>query len=374
MGDLDRIVGSAVRKARERLGWSQAELAEKAGFGHGQIVSQIEKGERPLKAVELAALSRILYCDLAALLEDRPGTTVGVLWRGVASPSPELEARFVQDCEHYRVLEELCDAVTETRLPPPRTMPADLDDAAEYGKEVRGGLGLGAYPADSLKRTLEEVHGVKLFFETKPGVSAACTAGSFGLGVLLNGSETPWRRNFSLAHELFHLLTWDVTSPQQLREDPLQKDRVEKLANAFASALLLPAEEVLDVFKAKVKEAKIHYGDLVEMARLFNVSTEALVWRLVNLDRIEKTEAKRVLDDRHFRAMDRTTMPEQWVSPPGYFPERFVHLGFTAWQRGRLSRAKLAEFLQVSLSEMGRTLEQYGLSEDEDYEATLSVA
>jgi transcriptional regulator with XRE-family HTH domain len=49
---LSVVLGERVRAARSRLGLSQEQLAERAGFAHHQIVSQIELGQREIKAVE----------------------------------------------------------------------------------------------------------------------------------------------------------------------------------------------------------------------------------------------------------------------------------------------------------------------------------
>src|SRR5256884_9797176 len=106
--------------------------------------------------------------------------------------------------------------------------------------------------------------------------SAASAVGDFGQAILMNSSESPWRRNYNFAHELFHLLTWNVMPPERLRREKELKDRFEKLANSFASCLLLPAECVLSAFAERLNERKISYADLVEIAREFDVSTEEI--------------------------------------------------------------------------------------------------
>src|SRR5258706_12827279 len=59
--------------------------------------------------------------------------------------------------------------------------------------------------------------------------------------VLINRKEVKGRRHFDLAHELFHLLTWDAMPPEHVEEaTETGRGRVEQLANNFASALLMP--------------------------------------------------------------------------------------------------------------------------------------
>jgi site-specific recombinase XerD/DNA-binding XRE family transcriptional regulator len=50
-------LGVALRKVRERLGLSQEELAKAAGIPHSQTISQIERGDRDVKAAELVAIA-----------------------------------------------------------------------------------------------------------------------------------------------------------------------------------------------------------------------------------------------------------------------------------------------------------------------------
>jgi hypothetical protein len=66
-------------------------------------------------------------------------------------------------------------------------------------------------------------------------------------------------------------------------------------------------------------------------------------------------------------------MAEKWSAPPPRFPSRFVYLAFRAWSEGNLSKGNLAGFLHTNLAELPGLLAEYGLNEDENYEATLSV-
>ncbi|HKW20787.1 MAG TPA: helix-turn-helix transcriptional regulator, partial [Ktedonobacterales bacterium] len=65
--DVQRHLAEKIRGRREELGLTQAELAARAGFSAPQIVSSIERNEREVKAVELAAIARALHCDLMDL-------------------------------------------------------------------------------------------------------------------------------------------------------------------------------------------------------------------------------------------------------------------------------------------------------------------
>jgi hypothetical protein len=203
--------------------------------------------------------------------------------------------------------------------------------------------------------------------------SAACAWGDFGPAILMNASEAPWRRNFSFAHELFHLLTWAGSNSAEIQENPVLAEKIEKLANSFASNLLLPADLLITAFDKHVHENRVSYADLIAVAREFEVSTEALLWRLAGLGRINSGNVEKVRSDPDFRRLDRISRHAEWWNPPP-LPKRFVRLAFLAYSRGRLSKAKLAEYMDVSLPDLATTLMAYGLDEAADYDATVSTA
>jgi hypothetical protein len=112
--------------------------------------------------------------------------------------------------------------------------------------------------------------------------------------------------------------------------------------------------------------------DLVNIARVFDVSTEALLYRLLNLHILDKESVDSVLEDETFRSIDRSTMAANWRTPP-HFPERFVRLAFSAYQKGRLSRAKLANLLETSLLDLTDVLQEYGLDDRKSYQRKTKV-
>jgi transcriptional regulator with XRE-family HTH domain len=71
MGDLLTTVGRRVRSAREELGLTQDQLAERAGL-HVSYVGQIERGLREPSLRSLAAVATALNLQLADLLAADP--------------------------------------------------------------------------------------------------------------------------------------------------------------------------------------------------------------------------------------------------------------------------------------------------------------
>lgn len=377
MADLRKVLGNRIRNARNRLSLSQAQLAEETGFSASQIISQIEKGERDVKAWELVNLAKALRIDVSQLLNlEEPKPLTPVLWRKDPETDKELiEAEFLQRCEQYALLEKLCDVVIKEELP---TREVDYETLTyEYaeglGEEIREHFELGSRPASCLSGILEEKYGVKIWYENLDEGSAASTKDSFGAAILMNATEAPWRRNFNFAHELFHLITWPSFSTTDLYEDQELWDEIERRANAFASALLLPSEELSKAFENRIKDDKIDYTDLIELGREFGVSTEALLYRLLHLRFLHREDVDSLLEDTNFRSLDRSIRLTDWWKPPE-IPERFVRLAFVAYQKGKLSRARLAEYLNTSLIDLSNTLLEYGLDDSKNYQASVRAS
>lgn len=373
---VDASLGEIVRSLRTGRGMTQEELATAAGLPAAQTVSDIERGVRDLKAWELVKLSRVLNCSVGRLLGiERRAETARVLWRrGSKGRSAEVEGRFVDRARRFQLLEEW------NALPPGPPFPQyDFDpastsfrDAATLATQVGRTLDLGSRPAASLSAVLQEVYRVKIFHERlgEDG-SAASTKGPFGCAVLMNSEEAPWRQNYNLAHEVFHLATWDATVSAWGEEgdEPEWLESAERLANAFASHLLLPAEEVEAQFEARFPEGEVRYADLVEMAREFEVSTEALVWRLRLMGRLSQARAEEILADPEFRRMDRRSMIGRWESSPeNPLPPRYWRLAFNAYHKGEVTLSKLARMLEQPISRIGALLMQ----ETDEPESTAS--
>ena len=369
-------LGDLIRAGREHMGWTQEELAERAGFASHQIVSQIELGRREVKAAELFRITGALHLDLRSLSVEMPASTP-VLWRKKSDAAPVLrEAQFLERCRRYRSLSTAVEQGVVDPLPQYAVDAESVDYAfaEDIAARISRLLDLGACPAASLTETLTNRFDVQVWHEDLgTDGSAACAQGDFGIAVMINASDAPWRRNFDLAHELFHLVTWDAISPNLLARDEELAGRVERCADVFASNLLLPADAVGAEMDRRRHDGAVEWADLIDVARSFDVSSEALLWRLRSLRRITADQVIELKGDESFRRLDRISRSGSWWHPSP-FPERFVRRAFLAHLNGYLSLLRLAEFLDTNLAGLPQILAEYGLREDEDYHRTLCTA
>jgi Zn-dependent peptidase ImmA (M78 family) len=99
--------------------------------------------------------------------------------------------------------------------------------------------------------------------------------------IFLNATDSPNRQRFTAAHELGHFVKRS-DDPDQYeyidRRDALAttgRDPEEIYANQFAAALLMPEKDVRSLAELKLTD--------VQMALRFDVSLEAMQYRLQNL-------------------------------------------------------------------------------------------
>ena len=109
----------------------------------------------------------------------------------------------------------------------------------DAGERFVAELGLGPVLALRLAAVMgEELRILVLMVDAQEGISgAACRLPELD-AVLIARREVAGRRNFDLAHELFHILTWDAMPPEHVESaGDFGGNRVEQLANNFAAAV-----------------------------------------------------------------------------------------------------------------------------------------
>jgi Zn-dependent peptidase ImmA (M78 family)/transcriptional regulator with XRE-family HTH domain len=341
----------------------QEDLARHVGFGSRQIVSDLERGARSVKASELVRIARALRTDVDALLGPVEQPEPAVLWRSAPTRgTPELQTELLTWCRRYAQLLEVLGMRHEELVP---SFDVDLagmrfSDAENMARRFSDMLDLGVRPAAVLPEALESRLGILVWYlDTGSESAAACVRGLFGSAILVPRSSAPWRRNFDIAHELFHLLTWNQAS-RMAGVDSLAA-RSERLANCFAAALLLPEASLLQDLDDQAPNGAVSAWDLVRLARDYDVSTDALLWRLLNLGRLRGPEQVRaLLADAGFREIDRQSKAGARAEPPR-LPGRFLTLAYKAMLQGRLSRSVLADYLGCGLADVGPALAGLGI-------------
>ena len=373
-------LASLLKKERKVLGLTLKEVSHKLGFSHYQTLSNIESGKRDIKAWELAGLSKTYGRDVDYFLFPKHQKKEGkILWRNPEAniQHERVKRIFFNYCEKYRsLLKLLGEKELENRDLLLLTEKSELlnrhsfEYVAKKAADYLNLLQLGARPSCSLSKILEDKIGIKVLYMSLPdGISGASAISDFGMAILVNSEDAPWRRNFDLAHEFFHLITWDYFPIEQIYE----KDNIERLANVFASAFLMPEDEIRREVEKRTCSGKITYFGLIEIAQDFDVSIDALLWRLVNLGVMDKKAAINEIETGRLKDMEKKTRSVDTKTKKPYLSSRYIALAIKAFHLGRISRAKLADYVGKNYSEIPTFLTEFGYREDEDYSVEYSI-
>jgi Zn-dependent peptidase ImmA (M78 family) len=166
--------------------------------------------------------------------------------------------------------------VKDRGIPSGRALWRDGEDLADL---VRQGLGLGRAPIADVAELAERHFGLDvLAWPTGQAVSGLCAHGQDIAMMLISTSFPRGHQRFTAAHELAHHLLRD---PREIVIDSELYNGgspMEKRANAFAAALLMPADGLRDV----IADRPIDEAVLDELMRHFGVSFSALLYRLAS--------------------------------------------------------------------------------------------
>jgi len=369
-----------IAQARESAGFSLTEAARKSGFKHYQILSAIEKGTRNISANEIIRLSRLYSRGLDYFFgQEVPGEPM-LLWRKAENCNIEkVQRHFLSFLEKYSHLEKLLGLKRrwiEIRSSYTRDdfKNGGFELVSKLAGDIHKKLDLGLRPECNLLNVLENNLRFKiLHLSLQPGVSAASVVdNTLGVGILVNIHELPWRRNYDLAHELFHVITWNVFTPHEIG-DGIKKTKPEQYADVFASSLLLPSGHLIDALKEISTGNEIKKVDIIELAKDFGVSTEAILWRLVNLKKLTQPQVKKFLADPNFRKLERTMRKGLYKEQKLLkFPTRYISLACRCLMEGKISRGTFAEYLEIARADVDERLAEWGFA-DRNYEKIASA-
>jgi len=366
-------MGRKLRIAREAIGYTQGKAAEKSGLGESSI-SEFENSKREPKFSQLSKLAEVYRRTMEFFLADELPPENIMLWRdkpSVAGEKEEVQARFRQLCQQYHILEVLNGEAKTPKLPQLGVNREKFDyrQASHLADWFQREFLLGEIPSASLKQILEERFYVKIFHLVFSGSAISTVSEEFGPAILLNAKSKLWRRNYDLAHELFHLLTWNIFRTSDM-ENNKPGEYEEKLANAFASRLLLPTDAVKDKIESVMNEkGQIGFNALDEIAREFGVSLEALLWRMLYLYNKPPEDIEDYIEKAGNLKFGR---PGRRSDEPDELPERYCSLAIKALREGKLSLMQFSKYMNISYKKAQEYLtEEEGFTDETIY---ISVA
>ncbi len=364
--DLQRTIGIRVKAARNSKNLNQDELAAALHLNDRQTISDIENGKRAIKPNELVLLSDFLGKDIEFFIdpfnvvgeakfswrasndlresdlnsfEDKAGRWIGLLRWLIKNDSKESN------------IFNISFRITKNR--------PSYEDVATWAEMLVQDYGLGEIPAKNLLEIVKNRFNIHVIFvdtiQTPESVyisGASCYLMDLGV-ILVNRNEPESRRNFDLAHELFHILTWNDLEPAhrasncpEERSNPKFR-RIETLADIFASSLLMPQASI----EKQIDKSKL--GDIEYLSKLaskFLVSPSALGLRLFYLDLIDQNTVDQLKQERLANSIT-----------PKPFSLEFVEMLHASLSEGKLSARKAAKAMSLSLEQFKELFLEYSL-------------
>ncbi|WP_326541208.1 helix-turn-helix domain-containing protein [Pseudorhodoferax sp.] len=364
---MNELISKRLKAARDRAGLTQAQLSEQLGFKDRQTLAAIEAGQRKLSAEELMKALQVLGIDLGFLTD--PFRLVGegkFSWRAAKNAGAGLLDAFEDQAGRWIALYRQLGqgggaAATASPLQPrlPLTEKSSFEDARAAAEALGREWALGDVPAARLQQCLAERLGALVLYVDAPTFVSGAACQLPGLAVVLvNRNEPEGRRNYDVAHETFHLLTWEQMPPEHLEgEIPRggKGKRVEQLADNFAGALLMPEHALVPLWGARGK-CDIHTW-LNDSASALQVTAVALKWRLVQLEWLTRADQLEI-DDARLTANGR---PKTQQTVPPRFSPAFAQRLHAGLAQGQLSVRRAAELLGLTIDQLADLFREHQL-------------
>lgn len=400
---LANSLGKRIRTRRNELGYKQAEICRRMGFEGSRTLSAIETGERNVSAEELVRLTEVLEAPLEYFTD--PFRLVGegsFTWRqnGVAQ-------EVIENCERQvgglvALFREL--GAESGRLPPVLRHPhefsksSNIMDAAFAGEKFARDCGLAVeqtrderlggqnmqahgdvqaresakfirelspdvfesneYSERRLRNVMERDLGILvLMIDGFPGIcSAACRLDDLN-SVIVNRNQPSKSRNYELAHQLFHILTWDALPPERIEHTTNQNEGLEdQLARSFATRLLMSTGSVEWFRDWLGMPSEVEISEPYMEGNTLRVASREQALGLVDEGMISNP-------DKAFLSFGIAGINERQnaedLNAPPLFSRPFLELLAESINRGRISIRRAAKLLEFTVDDLPNAFHAY---------------
>lgn len=401
-------LGRRLREAREMCGRSQQEAAD-AIEAPRTAITQLEAGNRAVSTLELTRLAKLYRVNITHFFfEEEEAEDISVILHRAENgleedPGIKQKIKHCLDlCRKGRDIEKLLMGEAE-RMPPfyrlavPRNLGEAVAQAEQVAEQERRRLGIETMPITDMAELLA-TQGIWVAGTDLPDKVSGLFwhHRSLGLAILVNADHARARRRFSYAHEYAHALMDRFGQTLNVSSTDNASDSIEKRANAFAAAFLMPKSGVAEFLQAMDKgqpskteqsifdvasngridaqwrsspgSQTITYKDVASLAHHFGVSYQAAVYRLNSLNFISRKECAELLQQEEvgrsylrLLGMDKDLDgPDDLKVQKRELKGQIVSLAIEAYRREAFSRGQLLDLgddLDLNEEEKGTLLE-----------------
>lgn len=175
-------------------------------------------------------------------------------------------------------------------------------------------------------------------------ISGASYKSSLESIIFINSTHSKGRQSFTMAHELYHLTLDDNNfNICGVNSD----DEVEKIADQFASSLLMP-QGALESYKNDNNIETWLLDEIIAGEQYFQISHQAFLWRLRKLNEISYEKYMNFKKDIKYNASIRgynLSLYEPYLNKKYFTLGNYIRLLEKAFDKDLISRARKEEYL-----------------------------
>lgn len=309
-----KIIPEKLKEARLARGYTVTALAENIGISK-QTISKYELGQASPSSETMMKYCNFLNFDINFFMfnnEDSNTNYGTIFFRSLKSAESqireEIKIRIKWTNNIYRYINEFVE-FPKLNLPNIDTdLLEDLDlyKIEEIANKVREHWNVGNGPITNLSILLEQ-NGIILCNSNIDDVKIdACSQviNNTAIFFIRTNEISACRLRFDLAHELGHLILHSEITKEEI-EDKNLLDQIEKEANMFASAFLLPREKFsnevlalsLDHFVNLKSRWKVSIAAMIYRCRELGIFNDSQVLYLRKQISLKKWRTKEPLDE-----------------------------------------------------------------------------
>lgn len=370
---LTGVNGQILRWARESYNMSTSETAMALGIDEQRYIKW-ESGEEFPTYAKLKKISDVLHKPSALFFFPEPPQIQSIkgdlrtLSREVSGRlSKQVIQQFEKAWAYQMDLKELYGE-KQSILAMRHTFPTDRTKLCEYFRKAL------AFPISAQKdrrsdKVVFEIFrekfyevGIYVFKDAfkDNSISGLCLNDSQYPIIIINNAMSFARQNFTLFHELYHLIA-DTSGAEIIRDDYYvyldeQQSCVEKACDAFANEFLVPmADFQIELARETVDEIRI-----TELAKLYSVSKEAIMYKLYTMKLISPEQYNALKETFYGDAIRngaKTSVTERaggnyYYTKLSYLGSRYTGDVFRQYFSGKIDKLRASEMLHSKVDHL----------------------
>ena len=369
---LSGVNGEIIRWARERYNMSPDEAARAIGVDLSRYMNWEAGTEHPTYA-KLKKISDVFHRPSAVFFFPEPPQLPSI--KGdlrtlpdeiVNSFSKNVIIQFEKAKVYQLSLEELYGR-KESIIAQRSSFPKDIEQLCSF---IRTQLEfpISAQKARRSTKVVFEIFrekfydlGIYVFKDAfrDDRISGICLNDDHFPVIIINNSMSFARQNFTLFHELYHLIS-DTSGAEIIRDDYYialndTQTEIEKACDSFANAFLVP----MDDFKQQLKKKPLNEDRIEELSTLYSVSKEAIMYKLYMMGKMTPAEYNDLKEFFYGDAIRNGAKRKGQSGGGNHYYTQLTYLGqryagdvFKQYFSGKIDSVRASEMLQSKVDHL----------------------